>query len=140
MTSPAITDTKYDPLFDLVRSIGKVTDGGKHKKLTKKIGLLASINFEEATAVANDDLQHNITQLLDTSLQLLDWLAPIEPESYHQARRNFRRVVHVSVMQAVLEPDDQTILQAQQGVSLSRHYGKIKDSVANGSAVLNKSA
>ena len=129
VTSHDITNPVYDDLFKVIRKIGQIADGSRPCKMTKTISRLMTTVYPSNNVLSDAEVQSSNMAVLAKTIPQLQNSDFTNLEYFHQARKDFRRLVHISMAQAVVCPGEDSILLAHQGITLNRSYGAVKDSL-----------
>ncbi|MCA9325673.1 hypothetical protein KDA23_06465 [Candidatus Saccharibacteria bacterium] len=125
-----IQDPGFNPLFVTARQLGKIADStcSDAKEALQAIDTLAAHAQPIATLHSDATLTGQVTEIFDeviTPLQTDE--REVSPKLFHRHRKHLRRVVHVAMEQAIIEPSDHNVTLAQQGIAINREIGAIKD-------------
>lgn len=150
-----ITDyAPTQPISGFTRKLGEVADRiNGHKNIKPKLLQQTSRLCIEAALAAQSAIEPDTfkptshAEMVEKSIRLLssdillneDHLA-IDPSIYHQARRDFRAVLHAGVSSYLVSPNPDKLEYVKRGIEISHLYGDKHTEILALSKKRNKAA
>lgn len=136
-TDKHFTD-EFKSLRKLCISLGRIADtnGVDSKHITHAQNALDELVYSEESAEAfahdNETFQDKIVSMIDVpTLEYERYGQTVQPDAYHQARKNFRRVSNMFLLEAANNRSGHLQAFASKGVQLNRRHGSIADHLDN---------
>lgn len=133
-TSQHLSDD-YNTLREACHKLGVFADyrGMSHYATAmafKSVGALSRITYIEAPSVHGSDvLQSKVTRWLHTDDLTSQQSPEVSSDTYHQWRKEFRRIVNAYLLLAAREGDRDFDRFASSGNVLSAKYGEVNDTI-----------
>lgn len=125
------------PITTLTATLGEIADKNGRGKKRRHRAYLEAIDAESASQYVDDqfvnpiDLDELRWRYKNTSqADLLNDTLSIhtaDGADYHAARRSFRSAVHLGIVSQLIDPSDSKLEYVEQGIELSKLYGKNHD-------------
>lgn len=129
LSTSDIPNERYDPLFRITRYLGKIADGETlvRQNMSTLINELESSSITGGSVFDDVKMQDTVRSVLAETVPVLSGAAMTDPTYYHQCRKDFRRIVHATMVRAVVIPSAENIELAVRGITINRTFGAIKD-------------
>ena len=122
-------DESFDDFAGLCWTLGQVADVGTDDVLTHSAlaacEKLASHPPRPSQACAGWEFHELVGVML--KLTEADTADFVDADRFHTGRKRLRKLVHTTVINAVIQPTAELRKLAFDGIALSQHYGRIKD-------------
>ena len=134
LSSYNASSSRLDPIFNLSRTLGRVTDTGGRKRSSVEtahaaLNDLEDLDWPELYDVSEGVLKHRCLKSLGTDF-MLSRHGGMEESVFHNARKNFRRVVHLAIVACSENPSREIDRLAAEGREINVRYGSFHGRLA----------